>query len=266
VLAVIKAIPDPGIQSQVAQIDVLRAHGRQRIAAGLSPDDFQARKAELLALLDEIERRGNATIRVRAGALRQRVIAAQPGSSGDSELTRSRKQRQKQLERVRVELELMMSRDQSEPPPGQDRAIDPETLETELKRLRAQLADVERAPRMPAPETAEDRDARRAELDALLSRCLKCHQYDPSGARMAPVRIAEPVMPRSIFNHAPHTTQTACETCHGSTLTSKLATDINVPGVTSCTTCHAPSRAKAECETCHVYHPASPAKLLAITR
>jgi hypothetical protein len=74
-------------------------------------------------------------------------------------------------------------------------------------------------------------------------------------------------MPRSIFNHAPHTTQTACETCHGMTATSKLATDINSPGVANCTTCHAPSKTRAECETCHVYHPSSPAKLLmAVTR
>jgi hypothetical protein len=119
---------------------------------------------------------------------------------------------------------------------------------------------------MPAPETAEDRDARRNELDALLSRCLKCHTYDPSGAQMAPVRIAEPVMPRSIFNHAPHVQQASCETCHAATAKSKLATDVNVFGVQGCTTCHNPAQAKSDCETCHVYHPSSPAKLLAVTQ
>jgi hypothetical protein len=266
VLGVIKAIPDPGVQAQVSQINVLRSYGQQRVTAGLSPDDFQTRKAELLALLDEIERRGNAAIRVRAATLRQRVIAVRPGSSGDAELTRSRRQRQKQLDRVRVQLELMTSRDQYEPPPAHDPGVDPETIGTQLARLRTQLADLERSPRMAAPETAEDRDKRRAELDAVLSRCLKCHDYDPSGARIASVRLAEPVMPRSIFNHAPHTTQTACETCHGSTATSKLATDINVPGVAGCITCHAPSKARADCETCHIYHPPSAARLLAVTR
>ena len=267
VLGVIKTIPDPGVQSQAAQIDVLRAYGQQQVTAGLSPDEYQTRKAELLALLDEIERRGSPTVRIRAAALRQLVIAARPGASGDQDLQRDLKQRQKQLDRVRLQTELMASHDQDEPPPAQDRAVDPVTLETTLGRLRAQLAELDRAPRMPAPEAAEDRDVRRAELDALLSRCLKCHEYDTSGARLAPVRIAEPVMPRSIFNHAPHTTQTACETCHGMTATSKLATDINSPGVTNCTTCHAPSKTRAECETCHVYHPSSPAKLLmAVTR
>jgi hypothetical protein len=267
VLGVIRGIPDAGVQSQAAQIDVLRAYGQQQVTAAMSPDEFQSRKAELLALLDEIERRGTPTLRIRAAALRQQVIAARPGGSGDADLQRNRKQRQKQLDRVLLQLELMSSHDQDEPPPVQDRAVDPVTLETTLNRLRAQLADVERAPRMPAPEAAEDRDLRRAELDALLSRCLKCHEYDSSGARLAPVKIAEPVMPRSIFNHAPHTTQTSCETCHGAAKTSKLATDIISPGVSNCTTCHAPSKARAECETCHVYHPASPAKLLmAVTR
>jgi hypothetical protein len=266
VLGVIKAIPDPGVRAQVAQIDVLRSYGQQRVALGLSPEDFQQRKTELLSLLDEIERRGNPAIRVRAAALRQRVIAARPGSTGSTELTLDRKRRQKQLDRVRVQLELMTSRDQNEPPPAHDPGVDPQTIGAELTRLRAQLADLERAPRMMAADTAEDRDRRRGELDAVLSRCLKCHTYDPSGARIAPVRIAEPVMPRSIFNHAPHTTQTACETCHGSTATSKLATDINVPGVAGCISCHSPSKAKADCETCHVFHPSSPAKLVAVTR
>ena len=267
VLGVIRAIPDPGVQAQASQIDVLRAYGQQRVTAGLSIEEYQSRKAELLQLLDEIERRGSPTVRIRAAALRQQVIAARPGATGDQDLQRNRRQRQKQLDRVLVQLELMSSHDQDEPPPAVDRAVDPVTLEATLSRLRAQLTELERTPRMPAPETADDRDSRRADLDALLSRCLKCHEYDPSGTRLAPVRIAEPVMPHSIFNHAPHTTQTACETCHGPAATSKLATDILSPGVTNCTTCHAPSKTRAECETCHVYHPSSPAKLvLAVSR
>jgi hypothetical protein len=144
--------------------------------------------------------------------------------------------------------------------------MDPVTIERTLTELRAQLADLERAPRMSAAQSAEEREQRRNELDALLSRCLKCHEYDPSGVRLAPVRAAEPVMPRSIFNHAPHTTQTACETCHGSARLSKFATDINVPGVANCTSCHSPSQARSDCETCHVYHPASPASLLMVRR
>jgi hypothetical protein len=166
---------------------------------------------------------------------------------------------------VLLELELVSSHDY-EAPPSQDMRFDQAGLQANLARLRARLNEIDRAPRMPAPETAEDRDARRNELDALLSRCLKCHTYDPSGARMAPVRIAEPVMPRSIFNHAPHVQQASCETCHAATAKSKLATDVNVFGVQGCTTCHNPAQAKSDCETCHVYHPSSPAKLLAVTQ
>ena len=135
-------------------------------------------------------------------------------------------------------------------------------------------------------DTAEERESRKNDLDALLGRCLKCHEYDASGVRLARVRAAEPVMPRSIFNHAPHVTQTKCETCHDPSPPpaaeqatakarsmkqfgvswSNLATDVNVPGVANCQMCHKPSQARAECETCHVYHPSSPAKLLAVTR
>jgi hypothetical protein len=188
-----------------------------------------------------------------------------PGSLGTDDLARDRRQRQKQLDRILLELELVRSHDY-EPPPAQDMRFDQAELQGTLAELRARLNEIDRAPRMPAPETAEDRDARRNELDALLSRCLKCHEYDPSGARMASVRVTEPVMPRSIFNHAPHVTQASCETCHGGTKTSKLATDVNVFGVEGCITCHNPSQAKSDCETCHVYHPASPSKLLMVTR
>ncbi|MGQ0735148.1 MAG: cytochrome c3 family protein [Acidobacteriota bacterium] len=265
-LAVVKAIPDPGVQSQVTQIEVLRAFGQQRLTAGLSATDFEARRAELLGLLDEIERRGSASIRLRVAGLRQRVISLRPGSSGDDELERSRARRQKQLARIRLEMELARSTRDYEPPPAQDAAVDQGAVERTLSQLRAQLTELERAPRMSAAQSAEDRESRRNELDALLSRCLKCHEYDPTGVRLSLVRAAEPVMPRSTFNHAPHTTQTTCETCHASARTSKLATDINVTGVESCTACHTPSQARAECETCHVYHPGSPARLLAVTR
>jgi hypothetical protein len=266
VLSTVKAIPNPGVQAQLAQVEVLRAYGQQRISAGLSAADFETRKSELLGLLDAIERRGGAAVRVRVGPLRQRVLALRPGTIGDADLVRNRRLRQRQLDRVRLELELAQSPDESEPAPTQDARIDPEAIETTLQRLRGQLTDLERTPRMSAAQSAEDREQRRNELDALLSRCLKCHEYDPSGVRLAAVRAAEPVMPRSIFNHAPHTTQTQCDTCHASTRTSKLATDVNVPGVSNCTQCHAPSRARSDCETCHIYHPRSAAQLLMVRR
>jgi hypothetical protein len=266
VLGTVRTIPDPGVQLQLAQVDVLRSYSQQRITAGLSAADFETRKVELLGLLDAVERRGGPAVRLRVSPLRQRVLALRPGSLGDTDLSRTRRQLQRQLERVQLELELAARPDEQEPPPTQDARVDPVAIERLLGELRAQLADLERAPRMTAAQSADEREQRRNELDALLSRCLKCHEYDPSGVRLASVRAAEPVMPRSIFNHAPHTTLKACETCHGSVRISKLATDINVPGVDNCTSCHAPSRARSDCETCHVYHPVSPASLLMVQR
>jgi hypothetical protein len=290
VFSTVRTIPDPGVSSEIAQLDVLRSYGQQAVSAGISADDFEARRAELLELLESIERRGGENVRPRIAPLRQRVLALRPGTIGDRELQRSRRARQKQLDRVRLELELLNSQADYEAPRAQDDSVDPKTLTDLLARLRMQLGELERAGRMSAAQSPEDRESRRNELDALLSRCLKCHDYDPTGVRMAPVRAAEPVMPRSIFNHAPHVTQTQCETCHdpspsktpptppkcdpGQRATdrpfgvswSQCGIDVNVPGVANCQMCHKPSQARAECETCHVYHPASPARLLAVSR
>jgi hypothetical protein len=114
---------------------------------------------------------------------------------------------------------------------------------------------------MSAPATEDERLARANALESLLAPCLKCHELDASRARMAPVRIAEPVMSRSVFNHAPHVTDTTCESCHDGVRTSKFATDVNVPGVAECQTCHKPSQVRATCATCHVYHPPSAVRL-----
>jgi hypothetical protein len=144
------------------------------------------------------------------------VLALRPGSTGDRELQRTRRGLQKQLDRVRLELELQGSAD-NEAPRAQNDSVDQAAIQTTLADLQRQLAEIERSPRMSPVDTPEERESRKNDLDALLGRCLKCHEYDSSGVRLAQVRAAEPVMPRSIFNHAPHTTQTQCETCHDPT-------------------------------------------------
>ena len=278
VLAAMRRIPDAGLQTQLNDFEVLRSFGQQQLARGLSPFDFEARKSELLAVLDSIERRGNPELRPSVASLRQRIIQLRPGSSGDGELTRSLKQRQRQLARVRLELELLRSHDAYEQAPTQDAAVDPEMLKQTVARLQRQLDDVEGSRAMTVADTDEERATRRSQLDAILGpiqvigsrvtrqRCLKCHDYDSSGVRLAPVRITEPVMTRSLFNHAPHTTQTVCATCHQSVLTSAKSTDMNSPGVDTCQSCHAPSKVRSDCRTCHVYHPSSPAKMLTVSR
>jgi hypothetical protein len=261
----LRAIQDPGARTQVAQIDALTNYGRQRVLEGLSPEDFQTRKTELLELLDAVEQRGGPAVRMRVAPLRQRVLALSPGTTGIDDLTRSLRQREKQLERVRLEIELLASPDY-ETPPAQGAGIDQAMVARTLQQLRRRLTELETTPRLSVAHTPEAREQHRNELDALLSRCLKCHEYDPGGVRLSAVRAAEPMMSRSGFDHAPHTAGTTCETCHGSARTSKLAHDVNVPGVATCRTCHNSTEVKADCQTCHVYHPASPATLLAVTR
>jgi hypothetical protein len=293
VFSTIQAIPDPGVRSEIAQIDLLRAYGQEGVGMGLSTSDFEVRRAELLKLLDMIEQRGGPNVRVRIDPLRQRALTVRPGSIGDRELRRSRQAAQRQLDRVRLELELLSSPDE-ESPGVQNDAVDQATIKDTLRRLQTQLAELDAVPRMAPVDTPAERESAKGELNALLARCTKCHEYDSSGVRLAPVRAAEPVMARSVFDHAPHVQATKCETCHDPTPSnrtptqagkckpeerraetearpfgvswSQCATDMNSPGVANCQMCHKPSQVKSSCETCHVYHPSSPAKLLAVSR
>jgi hypothetical protein len=276
VFGALKGIPDAGIQEDLARLDLDRRFAQQRIAAGLSPDDFEGRRRELLTLLDRIDARGNEALRLRAGALRQRVLSLRPGSTGDEDLARVRRQRQRQLERLRLELELQQSPALQESVPEQALSVDRPGIDAALREIRVRLRSLDGAPVMEEAADASALADRRDAVSSLLSRCLKCHTLDAAGAQLAPVRIARQVMPRAIFNHAPHVTRAPCEACHGSRppdlaagqrsiWVSEEATDVNVPARAVCATCHAPSKTRDRCETCHVYHASSPAKLVSLT-
>lgn len=264
-LAPIRRVPDPGVRAELGGIEGIRQLAIERAGGGLAREDFEGQRRKLLVLLESIEQRQDPAMRVRVDSLRQRALALRAGTVGDDDTRRRRRQRQRQLERLVVERELAVSDRDRDDPPAQDASMDRAELGRVLGLARARLNEVERAPRMAAPTTEDERLQRADALESLLGPCLKCHELDTSRARMAPVRIAEPVMSQSVFNHAPHVTDTACETCHGGVLKSKLATDVNVPGVATCQSCHGPSQAKATCATCHVYHPPSVLKL-AVTR
>lgn len=225
--------------------------------------DFEARRSELISLLDAIEQRGGEPLRLRVAALRQRVLELRPGTTSLDALLRMRRQRQRLLDRYRIEQELDASPADSAETPSQDATIDRAELDRTLRQLRARLAEVEQAPTMPPPASEDERQARSGGLQSLLTPCLKCHQLDAGRSRMAPVQISGPVMPHAYFNHAPHTTEAKCESCHSTIRTSKLAADVNEPAVASCRTCHQPSQMKSGCATCHVYHPPSAARLTA---
>jgi hypothetical protein len=265
VLRSLRSVPDPGLQSELARLDLERRYAQQRVGGGLAPDEFDGRRRELLGLLDQIDARSNDATRARSSALRQRLLTIRPGSTGDAELRRTRQQRQRQLDRLRLEVELRASPEEQEPVPTQDATLDRPRIEAAYQRVRSTLAQLDAAPAM---EEAADETEMADRLDAFRSllgtACLKCHDTDPSGARIARPRLAEPVMPRSIFNHAPHVTRAACESCHAPVLKSTLATQVNVPGAAVCATCHAPSKTRDTCATCHIYHPPSPAALVPV--
>lgn len=260
-LAPIRRVPDAGVRAELGGIEGIRQLALERTSGGLAREEFEGRRRDVLALLDDIEARAGEAVRGRVNVLRQRIIALSPGTSGIEATEQRRRQRQRQLDRLLIDRELTASSRDAEPPPSGDASINRAELAGALERARARLAEIEKAPRMSAPETEDERLARANALEALLGPCLKCHELDASRARMAPVRIAEPVMSRSVFNHAPHVTGTSCESCHASVRTSKYATDINVPGVAQCQTCHRPSQVRATCVTCHRYHPPSAVNL-----
>jgi hypothetical protein len=266
VLKPVRNVPDSGVRAELGGIEGIRQLAIERTGNGLTREEFEGRRRELLLLIDAIEQRAGDQVRARVTVLRSRAMVLQSGTAGDDETRRRRRQRQRQLDRLLIERDLDASARDRDDPPAQDATIDRAELARVIAAARARLDEIEHAPRMNAPATEDERVERANGLESLLAPCLKCHELDASRSRLAPVRIAEPVMARSIFNHAPHVTDTTCDSCHASVSKSKFATDVNVPGVAQCQTCHRPSQVKATCATCHVYHPPSAARLAVATR
>ncbi len=257
----VRATSDAAGALEAARIGELRRLAAQRVGGGLSPEDFDQRRRELVSALDAVAARGDQTLQIRAAALRQRVLALRPGTTGDTDLPRLRRQKGRLLQRIRLELELGAANPQAPVVVGaplRDRNL----IQLKLDRARKDLASMEGGPRPGAPLTEAERKERAETLDQLLVPCLACHTL--SGTRLEPTTLAQPVMPRSIFTHAPHVQQgqASCDTCHPSIWKSQAATDVNVPGVAKCQTCHKPSQTRSDCATCHIYHPRSAAELL----
>jgi cytochrome c3-like protein len=260
VFRAVRNLSDPEAQVEASRVAVLRQFAQQRVAGGLSPEDFEDRRRELLGVLDAIDRAGDPALRQRVAELRQRAAALRPGTIGDDGLKRLRGQKVKALERVNLEIELQSHSEGEASPAVAAPVRDRREMESTIARLKAQLAELEGGPRPGAAVSPDDLEKNKVALESLLVPCAKCHEL--RGARLAPVTIAQPVMPHSVFDHKPHVTAAKCESCHASIEKSKKATDINEPNLANCQQCHAPSKSRSDCGTCHVYHPPSVAKLL----
>ena len=92
--------------------------------------------------------------------------------------------------------------------------------------------------------------------------CTECHlpTRGPTGqADLMPVNLPDRFLTSGYFNHEAHKKE-ACTDCHAAD-TSKVATDLLIPDLTSCRDCHLGATAvktktivPSECAMCHAYH------------
>jgi mono/diheme cytochrome c family protein len=249
----LRGLPDQAAADASAGVAALRDAARQQIGGGLSIDQFEARRRELLRALDAIGRQGNAALAERLALVRQRVLLLRP-AGGSLEERRARTQRM--LDRVRLEIELARGGETAAPS-----AVAPErdgrAAQGVAARLTKRLALLDATADVGAAGASSG--AITTAIATLAGPCLTCHVIE--GARLAPVAAAEPVFRRATFTHKPHVAQADCLTCHRDVSGSKLATDLIVPGIASCRSCHAPSKVRSDCATCHTYHPTAAAEL-----
>ena len=126
------------------------------------------------------------------------------------------------------------------------------------------------APATPAQaDTAIDRLFQKDGL------CAQCHETRNTGAAsaaerwvVAPVVLTDHYLPKGRFPHGKHKTydrktgEAACLACHGGVKTSRAATDVLLPRLSTCRTCHGGPEVRtnvaASCDTCHDYHGQTP--------
>ena len=88
------------MRAELGGIEGIRQLAIERAGDGLTREEFEGRRRELLLLIDAIEQRAGDPVRPRVTALRQRAMALQPGTAGDEDTRRRRRQRQRQLDRL----------------------------------------------------------------------------------------------------------------------------------------------------------------------
>jgi predicted CXXCH cytochrome family protein len=259
------AVQVAGEESEKAEASALRQRaealkGEGVTAAALPREEFEQRRADLLRVLDEVEK-ADPSRKAQADEVRRRLAQLTPGDAGAELLARVREQRVAALERVRDEIRL---RDSGTAPPSEA------LLENERKAIRTALRAVDRELRemdaIPEGRPAlapEDVDRKEEALSNLTVGCRYCHEITAQGA-FAKVSVAKPVLWRATFTHKEHLTKgETCGSCHSGTRagkqwsveTSGQSADLNFKGVDSCRECHRPGQAGQDCQKCHNYHP-----------
>jgi hypothetical protein len=233
------------------EISKLRAAAAEKGAgpAPLPTADFEARRQEVLGLLEAVEA-ADPALKPRTSDLRRRIVALQPGENAADLLGRVRDQRQASLDRLKDEIKL---RDQGiGPPRGALLDANRRDLERALADARGQLLAL-KAAASTSTLTDEERQKKRETAVVLAAACTKCHLLK-AGAFM-PVRAARPVLARARFIHEPHLIQADCAKCHPGIEASKVSKDLNFKGIQSCRECHKPFQARQDCRECHLFHP-----------
>lgn len=217
--------------------------------APLPAADFEARRQEVLGLLEAVEA-ADPALKPRTADLRRRIVALVSGENAADLLGRVRDQRQASLDRLRDELKLRAQG--IGPPRAALLEADRREIERALADARTQLASLT-AVSSSTPLSTEERQRRRETADVLAAACTKCHLIK-AGA-FVPVRAARPVLTRARFVHEPHLLQADCAKCHPGLEASKVSKDLNFKGIQSCRECHQPFQASQDCRECHRFHP-----------
>ncbi|MEO8519743.1 MAG: cytochrome c3 family protein [Acidobacteriota bacterium] len=249
----LSAMPDRGAAEAAAAIAALAAPAAERLAARLPAASAAARGVQLARLLEAVAAR-DPRLATRVAILRDALSGLDLGADGPASLRRLRDLQRRSLERLDLELELhdTVRLPQEMPaPPRLQAALT--SMRDRLVEARTHLAAIDEGARLPPlPPAASREDLSRAAA-AVAAGCVKCH--DVERGWLMPVTAARPRLSHAAFSHAPHTDRVACGTCHQDITRSTLASDANVPAISTCATCHGTRAAPARCITCHRYHP-----------
>lgn len=237
------AAPPAALQLLRADAEALKAGGS--LSAGLSAQDFDARRREVLALLEAVES-VDPELKGRADDLRRRLLALTAGDSSQDVLTRARDERLAEIRRIEDEVSVHDVPVASAELLKERRLIEKAIEEAEA-RLKALAGDAGGA------LDGDVRERKMAAVEALTGSCVKCHIV--GDAKLARVRAARPVLVRAEFIHRPHLQRADCAKCHSTLEESKVSSDLNFLGVGSCQECHRSGEVADACLSCHRYHP-----------